>query len=348
MWPYWLSFAILASPIFAGRSAHRGNEFRGWWFVTIFLVVLIGFRHEVGGDWINYLRHYWRAEYVTFNESVGRIDLGYAIVNWLVAQIGLSIYAVNTFCALVFVSGLTSFARRQPNPWLALLVAFPYLITVVAMGYTRQAVAIGFIFFALNSLTDRRLWSFILFMALATTFHKTALILLPLGVAYFGRGWLLRAIAIFLAGYALYGSFLEPQKDYFIEQYLDTKLQSQGAQIRVLMNLVPGLILLFTFKRWRASFEDSWFWFWIAIGTVAAAFTVSLASTATDRVSLYFIPIQIVVFSRLPEFLHQSYGLKQNAVSMMIVLEYGLVLFVWLNYAVYAPWWVPYQNLIFL
>lgn len=44
------------------------------------------------------------------------------------------------------------FARSQPDPWLAVLVAVPYLVIVVAMGYSRQAVAIGILLAGLGRL----------------------------------------------------------------------------------------------------------------------------------------------------------------------------------------------------
>ena len=34
--------------------------------------------------------------------------------------------------------------------------------------------------------------------------------------------------------------------------------------------------------------------------------------------------------------------------TLFIMLGYAAVLFVWLNYAVHAKFWVPYQNSLFL
>ena len=41
------------------------------------------------------------------------------------------------------------FVRRQPMPWLGLLVAIPYLVIVVGMGYSRQAIALGLFYWHL-------------------------------------------------------------------------------------------------------------------------------------------------------------------------------------------------------
>ena len=71
------------------------------------------------------------------------------MLNWLAARTELGPYFVNTVCAALFAWGLVVFCRAQPRPWLALVVAVPYLVTVVAMGYTRQGTAIGLAMLAL-------------------------------------------------------------------------------------------------------------------------------------------------------------------------------------------------------
>ena len=66
------------------------------------------------------------------------------------------------------------------------------------------------------------------------------------------------------------------------------------------------------------------------------------ASTPVDRMSLYLIPLQLYVLSRLP-FLFLDVVVRGSTI-IAIVLLYGLVLWVWLNYADHAYYWVPYDN----
>jgi hypothetical protein len=62
------------------------------------------------------------------------------------------------------------------------------------------------------------------------------------------------------------------------------------------------------------------------------------SSTAVDRMSLYIMPLQIAVLSRIPLALNSSFG------GRAVVLAYvALVEFVWLNFAQHARYWVPYQ-----
>lgn len=86
-----------------------------------------------------------------------------------------------TVCAAIFVIGLAKFALRQPNPWLV-LIAVPYLIIVVAMGYTRQAAAIGLVMWGLATFDRGRVRQFAVAVLAAVTFHFTAIAMLPLGI----------------------------------------------------------------------------------------------------------------------------------------------------------------------
>lgn len=346
MWPYWLIYLTLAFPAMMAR--HPVNEKRLFvWLVTgLLLVLFIGFRHEVGGDWSNYLGHFFVADYFSFTETIFRSDPGYALLNWLAAEQGFEIYTVNLICAVIFTTGLIAFALRQPYPWLALTVAFPYLVMVLGMGYTRQGVALGFIFLSLNALEFHQFKRYLMYIALATLFHKTALIMIPLGFFIWGKGWAFRAIAVVVAAYVLFDALVAQSTGDLWRNYVDSQMLSQGAQIRVLMNLVPSLILLAYWKTWRKVFPNYWFWFWIAAGSILAVAFVGLASTAVDRIALYFIPIQLVVFSRLPFLLRKQ--ISPATITTGIVLGYALVLFVWLNYATHARYWIPYQNMLFL
>jgi LytS/YehU family sensor histidine kinase len=60
--------------------------------------------------------------------------------------------------------------------------------------------------------------------------------------------------------------------------------------------------------------------------------------------ALYFIPIQIVVFSRLPLLLEGRMAKKM--VKLYILFYYFLVMSVWLGLGVNARYWV-YHNIVF-
>ncbi|MDP3190366.1 EpsG family protein [Rhodoferax sp.] len=310
----------------------------------VLLVLMIGLRHEVGGDWSNYVGHIQRASFESLERAVLRGDPAYSLLNWIAAQLDLGPYFVNIVCAALFGWGLVVFCRTQPLPWLALVVAVPYLVTVVAMGYTRQGVAIGLAMLGLVALADRKILRFVVFVALAATFHKSAVILMPLAVLAGARNRVWTALWVGLASVLFYVLLLEDAVEQLQYGYLEREYQSQGAAIRLAMNAVPAMVFLKYRSRFDMSPADRMFWTWMSLGALAfvGLLVVSPSSTAVDRVALYWIPLQLFVLSRLPDAMAQQPEL--NTIWTRLVVAYSAaVLFVWLFFASHANAWLPYQ-----
>lgn len=343
---YWLMFLFTSMmALFLGQKKQKNAL--PWILVWIFFTLLIGFRFEVGGDWFNYIGHYNRVVGMSLHDAMRTFnDPGHKFLNWLSAKWNLGVYGTNVVYGAVFMYGLIKFSKEQTYPWLAMLAAVPYLVTVVAMGYSRQGVAIGLFLLAITYLDKGRFVVYVLLILLAALFHKTAILLLPLGVFLYGKGFFLRLIMIVPIAYGAWDLLLAERQEHLWHTYVEEQMQSQGAKIRVVMNLFPSLLLLYYRKEWKKSYNDYQFWFWISLGSIASVFLVSSASTAVDRMALYFIPVQLVVFSRLP-FLARK-NIKPSMTKILIFLGYTLVLFVWLTFATHARYWIPYQNMLFL
>ena len=75
--------------------------------------------------------------------------------------------------------------------------------------------------------------------------------------------------------------------------------------IRLAMNLVPLVILLVWGKRFTFSDAERRLWILFAIISLAllGVFLASPVSTAIDRIALYMLPLQLVVFAHAPDAL---------------------------------------------
>jgi hypothetical protein len=347
MIPYLLSWGVLAWP---GMGRSRRLAWPGFLALLLFLTLLIGLRDGVGGDWGNYLPSIERAFGLSVPEILQQDEPGYALLNWIGANWGGGVYLVNTVCGLIFSIGLLRFCRAQPRPWLALTLAFPYLITVVAMGYSRQGVAIGLELLGLLALERGRLLQFLAWIALASTFHRTVLVLLILPASTLSPrlrfSQLIRLVLLAGAGFGLYSAFLASDLDYYQSGYIDAGYQSQGALIRVALCLLPALLFLLKRRRFRLPPDAQRLWTLISLLAVAAAIgLVTVASsTAVDRIALYLIPLQLYVGSRIPDA--RLFGISPASWSRLLVLFSLAVLLVWLLFAAHAFAWLPYRNLL--
>lgn len=351
MWPYWLIFSVPAafallrfdtarSYVTVQGTAHRTARY---WIAGIVLAIFVGFRDEVGGDWFSYIFSVRFAEFASFDELFGQKDPGYQMLNWMSTRAGWGIYGVNFFSAALFATCLMVFCAAQPRPWLGLVTAIPYMVVVVAMGYTRQSIALGFALLAFLALERRsRLW-FVIWILIGTTFHKSAIILLPISVLAEARSRLWAALWIGIVTVITYQLMVEDSIESLYAGYIEREYESQGALVRLMMNVLPAGLLLIKWRRFQEIYPAAAIWRWMAVlaFVMVAALLISPSSTAVDRLALYVLPLQIVLFTRLPELFKGAFS-EQLCIAL-VVSYYTTVHFVWLNFAGHRDAWLPYQ-----
>ena len=335
---YWSLYLI--SALLAVRRARLPKI--TWWIFICVVTLLIGLRYQVGADWWNYWEYLSRASAHSLIELIHLKDPGYQLLNWLSSRLVGSVWLVNLFSAAIFTIGLVRFCRSLPDPALAFTVAIPYMTIVLAMGYTRQAVAFGFLLWALVELKNYRRLHFAFVIALAATFHVSAVVLLPLAAVSTSRNRIWTIIWVGVAAIALYLLFLAEQVDTLWQTYVESQyaFASSGGPVRVLMNFLPAMLFIALRRRFGMDAEQSKLWFWVSVLSIACLLLVFQAPTAVDRIALYFMPIQLVIWSHFALLFHPS---QRHLIRIGILLVYGLVLFVWLNYAHHSSLWLPYQ-----
>ncbi len=349
---YWLMFLLpagyalgartRASEYAYGRQLQRFNV--AWAAVGLCLTLLIGYRFEVGGDWGTYLRHLSAARYDTVSTAIEKGDPAYRLLNLLAVNLGWGIAGVNLVSAFLFAAGLVVFCRSLPRPWLALAVAMPYLVTVVAMGYTRQSVALGLAMLGLVALARRENRWFIFWLLCAATFHKSAVLLLPIAALAATRNKYWTAMWVGVVSLGAYYIFLDPSVDVLYANYVEAQYQSEGAIVRAAMNLVPACLYLAFSRRFYMPPAEANLWRWFSIISIVL-FLIAIATpatTAVDRIALYMLPLQLVIFSYLPDALGTRGG-RNTGFTVLVLVYYVSVLFVWLNFATHARYWVPYR-----
>lgn len=330
----------------AGRKAPASIY---WLLFGTAIFVAIGFRYQVGGDWFNYLRHFDDMGRAGFWDVLFQSDPGYKLLNWIAAALDWGIFGVNAAAALIFSIGLLAFCRNLPRPWLGAAVAVPYLVIVVAMGYTRQGVALGFAMLGLLALERGSTKWFVIWVILGATFHRSALLLLPIGALAATKNRIWAAMWIGAVGLVGYQALLERDVEALYENYVERQYRSEGALLRLLMNGFAAGILLSMGKRFRLSASSALLWRWFAVLALLlllAYFAAPTSSAALDRLGLYLLPLQVMVFAHLPDAMGKRNGSKSAWVAM-VLLYYALVLFVWLTFGRNAYAWLPYQIYLF-
>ena len=202
---------------------------------------------------------------------------------------------------------------------------------------------------ALTSLIKSKNFSFLIYIFIAATLHKSAIILLPIVGFAVSRSRFLTFFFGFLFLVLGYYLFLQDAIERLIYAYIDSGLQSEGALIRLAMNAIPGILFLIYRRRYIFTYKHEtnlWSTFSYFSIFLLLAYFFFPSSTVLDRIALYFLPLQIVFFSSLP-YAVTSIKFFQQFLVFLVISYYFFVLSVWLFFASHSFSWIPYQSIIF-
>jgi len=347
---YWLFFGFaaimaLAYPIQSERGVFSSAQALAFAAFLLAYFLIATLRFEVGGDWITYEEMYDEVGRDTLGFALGYTDPLFGVLLWVCAMLGAGVYVVNGVCALLLGYGLVRTATLTREPWLAILIAIPYLLIVVGMGYIRQGAAIGLILMAISSIDRGRSARAIVYLAAAAAFHSTASIVFPLFGFVLAQRYKAASVLLSALGALALITVIAPRLDLFERGYLDAAYDSQGTLVRLLMSVVPSALLLLRYRSFAASPRARFIWTGIALANFAAlaALAVSPSSTAVDRVALYFAIAQIVVLGEIRQLLGASDQMTFLVRLAVVGLAAGVQV-VFLVYAVHAEFWVPYKS----
>ena len=356
---YYLMFALPLAGALSPIRFTSGLRKIPWVILVIATIIVIGFRYQIGGDWPNYYETYLRISQDGIERAITSRSIGYGLINWISSELGFGFVGVNTICAVLFVSGLAYFCSKQLLPYLAWLVATPYLVIVVSMGYTAQSVALGFVMVAYQLISDRRVVMFFVFVGIASLFHKSAIIVVIFGISLVDKSLLISVankfmylsfskkewIALMTVVTVLTVVFVTQSKGILslIEYYIfRDQWESSGGRYRILMNAVTALVFLSIVRLREMDYGGRSLWIYISIVSLVCVPLVFWQSTLIDRISLYFLPLQLHLWSRLPSIFKDPV-LRVSSV-VFVAFGYAVVLIIWMNYANHSYEWIPYRN----
>ena len=347
MFIYWAIFVVLAVGALLNQDQNQGRgKFLFFLLASMPTALMIGLRWQIGPDWGAYLDIFQYSHFFSIARALKHQDPGFMVLNVLLTQSHEPFWALNLICGIVFVAGLTAFCRRQPNPWLAFLVAFPYLVIVVGMSGDRQSVALGFLFFALNAFEREKLNQFVLLIVIAALFHGSVLLILPICLLSYTRNGLQQTVLLIIAA-ALGYYFFRGAFDIYAQRYSAEKIQSTGVVYRLAMNGFAAVFFLAFEKRFVIDDHQKKLWHNVSLATLGLGLLVLVvpSSTAVDRFLLYLFPLQFFVLSRLPKIL--SPGRQASSQLTFLIIGYAaLVQLVFLQLGTYSSYYIPYRSIL--
>ena len=334
-------------------------------FLTILFSLFIGFRNEIGCDWEGYKKIFEltncipnignnQCDFNSINNFFDYIkfkEIGYTSLNYIVKKFGGNFYTLQYICSLFFVIPFLYFCSNLKRPFLAILISYPYLITVIGLSSIRQSIAIAFLMLCLTELKKNKFKAYYLYNFMGSIFHYSSLIFifLPLLIQEAGNQKFKKIKKLMIiVPFIFILLFLIFNYDFLISKlngYLNyTKPISFKSPLIVwTMVTIPSAIILCNYKYFKSEDKNK-FWRNYSIIGILMFFSIFFNKIIALRFLLYFIPIKIYAFSNITEI--KIFHKSQRIVYLAIILLSFSFLTIWLNFANHSYCYLPYKNLL--
>lgn len=314
--------------------------------VALLYWLMIGFRFQVGMDWDNYVKIYQTTTRLPLSQIVVGNEPGFKLLMWLADRTGGGILLVNAVSALVFCWGFFTLARRCREPLIAIVVATPLLVVGFAMSGTRQALALGLIFYLCATWNRRRAVGRMAWVLFAGLFHFSAIFFL-IFVALAARTTMtLRVVAAaVIALVIVLIVYLAPEAmEAYSQLYVSggRRLEAPGAIAHVGILATASLAYFLYRKHWIQVNGDDPLYRNLAIAALVAVPGIYVSSVGAYRFSLYLWPMAMYVWAGMPALIQNPVG--RMFYRLCIVIASGAVLIGWLSLSNSGWAWLPYQS----
>ncbi len=312
-----------------------------WIFVIFLLSIFIGFRNEIGGDWIIYEKFYHTVSNLSFLEILNSSPV-YVYINKIAYYTGTQFVGVNFICALIFMFSLAIFLNNTKNKWLALAISFPIIILILGMGYTRQGLAFSFSLFLIKNLEDKKLFKSLIFIILSILSHKSALFicsfLLFLSLWYH-RKYFYLLISVLIPIFFIYLFWYHFKHLFHFYAGSGQHMFSYGSLPRSLLILFVAILFIINKKKFTNMNEYQIFIYTTFASMIIFLFPFSITtSIVVDRLLLYLYPLKLVFIAFA--------DLKDKTIRIIIFIissVYFFYLIIWISFGKNSFSWIPYK-----
>ncbi len=311
--------------LFAVKASKEKSDF--WLMLSFVLIFLfLALRFDFGNDYMSYLYMFADIEYLDFDSNV---EFGWQLLNLLFKPLGFfpMVIALAAFNCFIYYRFIIRYVQA-PYYWLAV---FLYVVNpsfmLVHSSAMRQSVAIAIFIYSIDYLFKKDIFRYTISILIASSFHQSALILLPL-YFIFVFDWRITDIKLvilfFFFSFFLFSSqIISPYLISFVNFYFQKYSIYEGG---ILLDSGIGLlfsIAIFILILYYTKFQDreSMLFFKIIIISyffLPLGFIVSLIS----RVKMYLEPSLIAVFPIIASTIHDNYTRNLLLIVYLLFILY--------------------------
>lgn len=203
MFFFYLTFSLIL--VLLSYSYFLNKNFKyGLFFSFVILFVFLGLRYGFGFDYKMYEKEFFIINFKPneWNPGMERLEAGWVLLNHLFKYIGfngLIIFHSLIYCFSIFLFFDTFYQSRFNKTFALFLLLVAPGALLLHICFLRQSMALSLILLSLVLMyKDFKFYFSILLVLLATTFHLSALIFIPIFFARYLRGTKIVYISISL------------------------------------------------------------------------------------------------------------------------------------------------------
>ena len=298
---------LIGYPISQKPTKRNKNSCTGLLFVLIALLVVMAGLRGVGADYGNYVKLYgnlkkqtlqslWQAT-IEFNEP------GFKLLCLFASVIYDDPITMFFLSALISIAPCIILIYKEEVPFVIAIILYYLLVWNGTFGAVRQYLAATMIFCAYPFLRERKFWKYCLLIIIGSSFHITALIMLPVYFFVIKKASWKNAIIIILASFILSYSYdyifkvlsVVKEKEFGEYSYFTTSVNI----FRILVAFAPIVLFAFVSKNKQGFLPNEQRSLDLAINIILinAAFMFATKDSAyLARVGIYtgvFFPLAI-------------------------------------------------------
>lgn len=245
---YWIYLAMVGFLLAYEHASDKQTKRLIYYALSAFLILLFAVQHNsVSEDMDEYMLQWSVIPELSFPELLThKFEIGYVLLSWLIERVfGSPRLLVTVVGVLIMVPYTRSFEEETDEPLVAMMAFMALGFYLSAMVFWRQFVAMAILTYSYRFIRERKLLPFLITVLLAMSFHKVAVVFLPLYLLYRVpvTKWLLvagAAVAVFLSFFG--EPIIRFGITYIYSAYQNNTLESRGGGTLLTMMWVVVLL----------------------------------------------------------------------------------------------------------
>ena len=303
-------------------------------YLFVYLVIFHGMYFEIGGDWLAY-------QMVYANPSEYSLDFVYVQLLYFFKQFFSTNAGLNTSIAFIYMLSVFNLSSHPKDLFVVLSWNLSYLMPIVLIGYNRQALAIGFLYFLFSLIikSPQPKWISKIFLGFTSigSHSSAAFAISVLGLIRF-KTLLLSLLPIIF--YLYYDKIFNN-----IIVYSNYGIESAGFFMRSFCNFMVTICCFFilprhTFERKLSS---------LVLGIIILMWVLNnffTLSVLFDRLNLYLTSFVTIFLLQVSKIMRETSFNKWRIFASFVWLLSVSILAIWLVFADNKGYWMPYRNII--